>query len=310
MPNTHPMKLTHLRDVIAVAERGSLRAASRHLGIAQPAITRSIREIEHELGAVLFERSAKGVVVTPMGALFLRRANAAQNELRQGREEIDQMKGSTAGQVSIALSTGSHIALLPSALEPFRVRYPDAFLRITESLFPNVEAALKDGGIDFYIGPLPEFALAQEFSVEQLFENTRVIFGRKGHQLAGARSLADLTGARWISTSVTLASGAELDPLFERYGLPKPQVEMLAPSALSMIVSAANSDLLMMLPEQWLAFPSTRELLQPFQVVEPLPAAPICFVQLARMPLTPAAEHLADMLKRAAQHHVRSRPAL
>jgi DNA-binding transcriptional LysR family regulator len=48
------MKLNHIRDVIAVAERGSLRSAARHLGIAQPAITRSIRELEHELGAPLF----------------------------------------------------------------------------------------------------------------------------------------------------------------------------------------------------------------------------------------------------------------
>ena len=74
------MKLTHLRDVVAVAERGSLRAAARHLGIAQPAITRSIREIERELGVVLFERRARGVVLTPMGEVFMRRALVMQNE--------------------------------------------------------------------------------------------------------------------------------------------------------------------------------------------------------------------------------------
>ena len=52
------MKLSQLRDVLAVSETGSLRAAGRHLGIAQPAITRSIRDIEQELGATLFERHA------------------------------------------------------------------------------------------------------------------------------------------------------------------------------------------------------------------------------------------------------------
>lgn len=66
------MKLTHLRDIIAVSEHGSLRAAGRHLGIAQPAITRSIREIEHELGVPLFERHAKGVRLTSMGEVFVR----------------------------------------------------------------------------------------------------------------------------------------------------------------------------------------------------------------------------------------------
>ena len=56
------MKIHHLRDVLAVAEHGSLRAAARHLGVAQPALTRSVRELERELGAVLFERDRKSVV--------------------------------------------------------------------------------------------------------------------------------------------------------------------------------------------------------------------------------------------------------
>ena len=53
------MKLSQLRDVLAVAEHGSLRAAGRHLDVAQPAITRSIQELEKELGVALFERFAE-----------------------------------------------------------------------------------------------------------------------------------------------------------------------------------------------------------------------------------------------------------
>ena len=68
------MKLNSLRDFLAVAERGSLRAAARQLGVAQPAITRNIQELEKELGVVLFERQARGVTLSPMGEVFLRRA--------------------------------------------------------------------------------------------------------------------------------------------------------------------------------------------------------------------------------------------
>lgn len=300
------MKLTHIRDIAAVAERGSLRAAARQLGVAQPAISRSIRELEQELGAVLFERSARGVKLTPIGELFLRRAHAAQNELRQAREEIAQMKGATTGQVSVALSTVAHISLLPRVIEPFRQRYGDTFVRITEGLFPALAATLLDGGLDFYVGPLSE-APSKEFLVEKLFDNTRVVFGRKGHALAGARSLRDLVEAQWITTTVTSASQAELYPLFERHGLPRPKVAMQAPSALSMIVAAGNSDLLMMLPEQWLGSRLAEEKLEPFQIEEVLPAAPICIVRRARLPLTPAAEHLADLLRRAAAHLVAAR---
>ena len=70
------MKLNQLRDIVAVAERGSLRAAARHLAVAQPALTRSVRDLERELGAPLFERRARGMSLTAMGVAFVRRANA------------------------------------------------------------------------------------------------------------------------------------------------------------------------------------------------------------------------------------------
>ena len=150
------MQLGHLRDVVAVAQLGSLRAAGRHLGVAQPAITRSIRESEHELGVSLFERHAKGVRLTTMGTAFVRRAEAVAAELQRARDEIEQMKGRTTGEVSCALSTASTMALMPDAVATFRKRYPDAVLKISESMFQPIEASVIDGSIDFYVGPIDE----------------------------------------------------------------------------------------------------------------------------------------------------------
>lgn len=118
------MKLNHIRDVIAVAERGSLRSAARHLGIAQPAITRSIRELEHELDATLFVRHVNGVALTPMGEAFLRRATAIQLELERTKDEIQQLMGVKTGIVAVGLSTAAHIALLPRVLKPFGKSVP------------------------------------------------------------------------------------------------------------------------------------------------------------------------------------------
>src|SRR6188508_1885518 len=87
------MKLHQIRDLLAVAEKGSLRAAARQLGLAQPSISRSIRELERELGAPLLERQARGTVLTPTGKLFASRAGAAASELRRAREEIAQLHG-------------------------------------------------------------------------------------------------------------------------------------------------------------------------------------------------------------------------
>lgn len=294
------MKLSQLRDVLAVAERGSLRAAARHLGLAQPAITRSIQELERELGVALFERQAKGMTLTAMGQLFVRRAGAAQGELRRAREEIDQMRGQVTGRVCVGLSTVSHLALLPHALSAFRQRYPDVFLDMAEGLFPTMEGALKDGNLDFYVGPLPETPLSKDFVVERLFENERVVLARKGHPLADARSLRELVDARWITTSLTVQNDAELGPLFARHGLPSPRVQMQAHSALTMIVAAANSDLLTMLPRQWCEFPWVSGLLHTIDVKELLPAPAMHIVRRVRLPLTPAAEYLCDLMRRAA----------
>lgn len=303
------MKLSHLRDITAVAERGGLRAAARHLGVAQPAITRSIREIEHELGVALFERRPKGVVLTPMGELFLRRAVAALGEIRRAREEIDQARGMVTGQVAVALSSAAQIALFPHALPAFRKRYPEVALSIRTGLFPAIETRLKDGELDFYVGPLPELAPAKAFIVEHLFDNTRIILGRRGHPLAGARSLAELVEARWISTSVTVDSSAELAPLFERYGLPRPIIEMQVEPGVAPTLAAAYSDLLLMAPRQWLDYPQVPEVLTPFDIIEPLPAAPVCLVTRARLPLTPAAQVFADLFRRASLHYLRARQA-
>jgi LysR family transcriptional regulator, regulator of abg operon len=294
------MKLTQLRDVVTVGERGSLRGAARHLGLAQPAITRSIREIERELGVPLFERQAKGMVLTPMGERFVLRARTVQDELRRAREEIDQLQGQTTGQVNAALSTVSHLALLPRSLAAFRSRFPGVMINLEEALYPSIEIPLLTGKLDFYVGPLPETALPKELSAEKLFDNKRSILARKGHPLANAHSIRDLADAHWIITSITVQDSAELGPVFERHGLPQPQVRMRSHSAVTTIVAVAHSDLLAMLPQQYCEFPWSAELLEKIDVEETLPGPPLHIVKRTRMPLTPAAELLCDLLRRAA----------
>jgi DNA-binding transcriptional LysR family regulator len=299
------MNINHLRHVIAVAEFGSIRGAARHLGGAQPAITRSIHDMEKELGTAIFERQATGMKLTAAGTLFLRRAIIIQEEMRRAGEEISQFLGRATGRVAIGLSTASHIALLPDALKAFKAQYPDVFLDIVEGLLPAVLPSLRNGAIDFYVGPLSESPVSAEFTVETLFDNARLIFGRKHHPLAGARSLRDLVNARWVGTSVTVASDAELGPLFARFKLPTPRIEIQAHFALTMIMAAASSDLLTMLPQQWRRSPLANALLDVFDVSEHLPSQPICIVRRANLPLTPAAEYFSDMFRRAALHHTK-----
>src|SRR5262249_6747615 len=110
--------------------------------------------------------------------------------------EVEQLHGGTRGRVVAGLSLAAHVALLPSALRPFRARYPHVQLHLIEGWYPTLEAGLKDGSVDFYIGPQHERPPSPELVQELLFENTRVVLGRRGHPLARVRSLRDLVDAR------------------------------------------------------------------------------------------------------------------
>lgn len=294
------MKLHHLRDVVAIAERGGLRAASRHLQLAQPALTRSLAELERELGAPLFERHARGMAMTATGKAFVQRANAILHEVRRAREEVDQLHGGTRGSVAAALSIAAHMALLPKALRPFRARYPDVQLRVIEGIYPTLEGGLRDGSIDFYIGPEPGRPVPSDLLQEALFDNTRTVLARRGHPLAGATSLAELVGAEWATTSITLHAEEEMGALFHLHGLDAPRLALQSQSALTLIVTLAYTDLLAMVPIQWMAFEPTVGILEAIPVREALPAPTIVLIHRAGLPLTPAATCLVDMLRKAA----------
>ena len=302
------MKLSHLRDVVAVAEHGSLRAAARRIGVTQPAITRSIREVEQELGAILFERHARGVRLTEIGAAFMRRASAVHAELRRAREEVEQLKGRNTGEITVSLSTASSLSLMPSAVKAFRKRCPDAILKISESFFRPIEPDILSGAVDFYVGPIDIAAASQQFAVEKLFDNRRLILARKDHPLAGARRLTDLVDAEWVRPVLSgTNTDVDVDLLFEEKGYDPPKVALHARSAMVMLLVIINSDLLTILPEQWLDFPLLSNLVAPLPLDEPLPGVPICIVRRRDMPLTPLAEIFCDLMRRAALNYVHRR---
>mgnify|MGYP002622526106 CR=1 FL=1 len=89
---------------MAVAEKGSLRAAARSLGLAQPAITRSIQELEHSLSAQLFIREGRGVTLTPIGEGLLLRAITILGDVRRAREAVSQQQGSAEGELVVQKS--------------------------------------------------------------------------------------------------------------------------------------------------------------------------------------------------------------
>ena len=98
------MRMNQIRHFLAVMEAGSLRAAARSVGVSQPAITKSIRQLEAQLGVQLVQRSARGAVATPAGKAFLARARIVQAELRKAVEDLGPFQGGASGSVAFGIS--------------------------------------------------------------------------------------------------------------------------------------------------------------------------------------------------------------
>jgi LysR family transcriptional regulator, regulator of abg operon len=293
------MKLSQIRDVIAIAQQRSLRGAAQHLGLAQPALTRSVRELEHELGVSLFERKPHGMTLTPMGDIFIRRARTVQAEIQRSREEIDQLRGSMTGQVSFGLSMASALSILPGVLKKFPTRFPGVRLKITEGFFPELRHGILEGELDFYVGPILEMPQSRQLAIEEMMKNELIVVGRKGHPLRHARSLVEVAGARWVGTAISANGISEPQHAFKMQGLAPPEIEIETQSAIGTIIAAATGDFLAILPRSCLRYPGFDELLDRIEVGR-LAAPPICLVRRATLPLTPAAEFLSDMIRRAA----------
>lgn len=293
------MKLHHLRNLVAVADASSIRGAARAQGLAQPAITRGLRDLEKELGVPLLERHGKGVSLNAYGQSFVVRARSILQDVERGRQEIEQLKGNGEGRVSAGLSGAVFLALVPQVYGSFRKEYPDARLSLTEGLFPAMEPQLKDGSLDFYVGPRPVGDIDRSYTSELLFHNPRVVVARKGHPLGKARSLRELTGAEWIMTGVRQPVDVEFVEQFAVHGLPAPRSVTETLTTLPLVALLTSTDTLAFLPPQWVSNPMFKDSLQQISVEEELQGPDIVLIRRSAMPLTPMAEKLATLFERA-----------
>lgn len=292
------LKLDQLQHLAAIVEHGSLRAAARRLNLPQPALSRSVRALERELGTELFTRAAQGMTLTAQGRQFHQRASAVVNELKRARDELAQGLGDERGEVVAALSIMPHVGMLPRALPAFRQRYPNVRLQLIEGLFPDVEERLRTGHIDFYLGAAPREVPAPGIKLQRLFGNVRTVVCRQGHPMQRVRSLKALAEADWATTAIDYNAEQDLAQLFAEHGLPPPRVVLHARTALSLMAALTSTDMLAMVPVQWEHFPATQGSLQTVRLRERLPAPDVVMVTRQGLPLTPAAEHLSDLLLR------------
>ncbi len=223
------LKLRHLRTLVAIAERGSLVGAADALSVTQPAITKSLAELEAIIGQPLVERTRRGVLLTPTGQVLLRYAGSSLRTLRDGLESIARAQRADAPVIVVGTLPNVGATVMPRAVRGFAEVFPLARLRIRSGGNGVLLAALRQGDLDMVIGRMGHPDDMQGLTFEQLYTEPFIFVVRPGHPLAGATSpsVADLRGVslllpdvgtqiRGVVDAFFLASGLSLaDPMLE-----------------------------------------------------------------------------------------------
>ena len=305
------MKFTQLRDLIAIADHGGLRAAARALGISAPALVKSINGLEAELHVPLLVRSSRGAALSDYGRSFLHRARLIEAEARKATEEIAELRGRFEGQITIGASPTPSIALLPNVLLQFRRKYPAVRINLVGGLYHTHLASIRGGTMDLALGPLPDGGLDTAFRSERLFYNDIVIAARRGHPLGSARSLAELAASEWVLTGPeTQGPGAAIFDAFARHGLEPPRRMIQCDITWSLQTLLLHSDALCALPRQLLEQEPLSTVLQHVKVREALPRYVVSLFYRSNAPLLPTAAHFATLLRREAGRVLRQHPEL
>lgn len=249
------MKLTALQALVAAVEEGSLRGAAKRLSVSQPALTKTMRELELELSATLITRTTKGVLPTAQGKALYERALKVDQELGAAVDEIKQLGGQMVGELRIGAVPVAVMLLLPEVLRTFGGEFPRILLRISEELFLAQLQRLRTGQVDIAVGAAPENLSSGEFLVEELMSTTMVVAVRKGSRYARCTRLSELSEASWIYTGSNSETSGYARILFERHELPAPRIGAVVNSTLALLSLVTASDHVALMPRQIMLHP-------------------------------------------------------
>ncbi|AQV94009.1 LysR family transcriptional regulator [Cupriavidus necator] len=295
------MKLHHLRALVAVANSGSIHEAARALHLSQPAVTRSLRDLEDEVGLMLVVRTSSGVTLTEEGRAMLRRAELVVNEITRTEEEMARLRGNRQGRVAVGLTPLAGITVLPPAYNRFRRAMPDVQLDFAEFSSPQLVEQLKNGALDFALGSSTD---ARDFASLRcvLLATFPMWFAvsRRG-RLAGATQLADLKDAEWLHTGPSSEFRAFLHDLFGRAGLPPPRRVTRCASQTLFYSLAVNSDVVTSWTHLALRSEAPSDELKTLDLLEQPPARNLYLLYRESTVLTASAEYFVTCIEAAVQ---------
>lgn len=181
-----PVKFRHFRCFAEVARLGSVNRAAASLAITQPAVSKTLRELEEILEVPLFERTRRGVHLTEQGIVFRRHADAVLNALRRGLESVDALRAAGGGFVTVGVLPTVAARLMPETVRRFGDRQPAQTVRVISGTNPVLIDRLRQGELDMLVGRLSNPERMAGLNFEYLYSERLSFVVRPGHPLLAA----------------------------------------------------------------------------------------------------------------------------
>ncbi|WP_175720610.1 LysR family transcriptional regulator [Burkholderia anthina] len=218
--------LQQLHAFVTVASAGSLGRAAETLHVTQPALSRAIRRLEDEVGALLFERHTRGMHLTAVGEALLPHAVLLQREAEQAREEIDAMRGLARGTIRCGAVGSIASLVLPLAVSGVLQKWPNLRVEVIEGVWDRLAEALVQRDIDLALSmtmPDTEEIVAID---DCRWEDTSYVVAALDHPLRGKPdiTLADTLDQQWAIPPRGTAPFEHMQQVFVANGLGLPNV--------------------------------------------------------------------------------------
>ncbi len=212
---------SRLLYVVAVSRAGSFTAAAEAAGVTQSAITKSVADLEQQIGYSIFYRTARGALLTEEGRDFVERAARLLEDAGELMRRNQDGNDIYAGTLRIGVCPASLEWRLVEPLARLLQRHPSIRFDVSGSTFERMVQLLRTGSVDVALGMDAAFAEWSDIRREPVPAVTSKFFVRKGHPLLrrGAASIKELAKYDFVSPSEGRPYGAVIRQLYEKEGI-------------------------------------------------------------------------------------------
>ncbi|MCL4791356.1 MAG: LysR family transcriptional regulator [Gammaproteobacteria bacterium] len=260
------MNLRRLRHFLAVYEHGSLGRAAEGLHLTQPALSKSVQQLESSLDVKLFDRTPAGVVPTIFGDTLSMHAKVIESEIRNAEREIATLRGGTKGEITVGVTPSIAANIMPNTVLKLHAEKPGIRVRIVEGLLEAHIPTLRRGELDLVVASWSR-GMHADLATEILMRDRVLVWAGAGHPLAGKKVPVDaLVPYPWVMPPSTQFWMTVLDRHFVTAGLSPPSADVVTNSAAFIKEMLLENRHLSFLPEQLLKRQARQGRMVPVQV--------------------------------------------